>query len=292
MKGVILAGGTGTRLYPLTKVISKQLLPVCGKPMIYYPLSVLMEGGIRDILIISTPQDIPRFQALLGDGSDWGIHLQYTVQPSPDGIAQALLLAEDYLENDCVTLILGDNLFHGPNFSSELRLAISLAERNGVSTIFAKCVPDPARFGVVEFNDSGHVLSIEEKPLLPKSPYCITGLYVFDSKAVSYSHELTPSQRGELEITDVIRRYMLSNMLRVSPLSDNFIWMDAGTHDSYIDATNIIHASERELSCKIGCPEEIAFKNSWITLKNLAEIAALYGNNQYGKYLQTLTKAK
>lgn len=292
MKGIILAGGTGTRLYPMTKAISKQLLPVCGKPMIYYPLSVLMEGGIREILIISTPQDIPRFQALLGDGSNWGIHLQYTVQPSPDGIAQALLLAEAFLGNDCVTLILGDNLFYGPDFSSELRLAISLAGQSAVSTIFAKRVPDPARFGVVEFSDNGHVLSIEEKPLHPKSPYCITGLYIFDSKAVSYAHALVPSRRGELEITDVIRRYMLSNMLRVTPLSEDFIWMDAGTHDSYIDATNIIYALEQELCYKIGCPEASAFRNSWITAEKLAEIATLYGKNQYSEYLQTLTKAK
>lgn len=291
MKGIILAGGAGTRLYPLTKVISKQLLPVCGKPMIYYPLSVLMEGGIRDILIISTPQDVPRFQTLLGNGSSWGIHLQYTVQPSPDGIAQALLLAEDFLGDDCVTLILGDNLFYGSHFSSELRLAIGWAEQNALCTIFAKRVPDPSRFGVVELSDSGQVLSIEEKPRQPKSPYCITGLYVFDAKAVSYAHALISSQRGELEIVDVIRRYMLSNMLRVSLLPGDFIWMDAGTHDSYIDTTNIILALERELRCKIGCPEAIAFRNSWITSENLAEVVELYGNNQYSEYLQTLTKA-
>lgn len=282
MKGIILAGGSGTRLYPLTKVTSKQLLPVFDKPMIYYPMSILMDAGIREILIISTPEDTPRFEALLGDGHQFGLELSYKVQPSPDGLAQAFILGEDFIGDDSVAMVLGDNIFHGHGLTK--RLVKAAAKEQG-ATIFGYYVDDPERFGVVEFDKKGKVVSLEEKPANPKSNYAITGLYFYDNNVVKYAKELKPSARGELEITDLNQRYLEEGDLSVSLLGDGFTWLDTGTHESLVDATNFVKTVEEHQHRKIGCLEEIGFRQGWIDDRQMQESAKAY-NNEYGKYLQ------
>ncbi len=288
MKGIILAGGAGTRLYPLTQVTSKQLLPVYNKPMIFYPLSTLMLAGIRDILIISTPQDTPNFEQLLGDGSRYGINISYKVQPSPDGLAQAFLLGEEFIGDDCCAMILGDNIFYGNGLSNRLKEAKTNAE-NGVATIFGYYVTDPERFGIVEFDESGNVLSVEEKPENPKSNYCITGLYFYDNRVVSLAKQVKPSPRGELEITDLNKLYLESGDLKVQILGRGFAWLDTGTMDSLIDASNFIQITETRQSLMISVPEEIAYVNGWITKEGLLEAAEKYGKSPYGEYLKTVS---
>ncbi len=268
MKGIILAGGSGTRLYPLTKVTSKQLLPIYDKPMIYYPMSVLMSAGIRDILIISTPTDTPRFEALLGDGSQFGVNLFYTVQPSPDGLAQAFILGADFIENDSVAMILGDNIFAGHGLKKRLIKAVNNAEDGNGATIFGYYVDDPERFGIVEFDKDGRAVSLEEKPENPKSNYCVTGLYFYDNRVVDYAKSLKPSARGELEITDLNRVYLENNALNVEVLGQGFTWLDTGTHESLVDATNFVRTVELHQHRKIGCLEEIAYINGWISKEN------------------------
>lgn len=289
MKGIVLAGGSGTRLYPLTKVTSKQLLPVYDKPMIYYPLSVLMNAGIRDILIISTPDDIGRFEDLLGDGSHFGIHLQYKVQPSPDGLAQAFLLAEDFIGNDNVAMILGDNIFHGHGLIKRLRRA---ANKKVGATVFGYYVDDPERFGIVEFDANGKAISIEEKPEKPKSNYCVTGLYFYDNRVVEYAKGLKPSKRGELEITDLNQIYLERGELEVELLGQGFTWLDTGTHDSLVEATNFVRTVETHQHRKIGCLEEIAYQNHWITKDQMMEFYEMYKKNQYGMYLKDILDGK
>lgn len=289
MKGIVLAGGSGTRLYPLTKVTSKQLLPVYDKPMIYYPLSVLMNAGIRDILIISTPDDIGRFEELLGDGSHFGIHLQYKVQPSPDGLAQAFLLAEDFIGNDNVAMILGDNIFHGHGLIKRLRRA---ANKKVGATVFGYYVDDPERFGIVEFDANGKAISIEEKPEKPKSNYCVTGLYFYDNRVVEYAKGLKPSKRGELEITDLNQMYLEQGELEVELLGQGFTWLDTGTHDSLVEATNFVRTVETHQHRKIGCLEEIAYQNHWITKDQMMEFYEMYKKNQYGMYLKDILDGK
>lgn len=289
MKGIVLAGGSGTRLYPLTKVTSKQLLPVYDKPMIYYPLSVLMNAGIRDILIISTPDDIGRFEDLLGDGSHFGIHLQYKVQPSPDGLAQAFLLAEDFIGNDNVAMILGDNIFHGHGLIKRLRRA---ANKKEGATVFGYYVDDPERFGIVEFDANGKAISIEEKPEKPKSNYCVTGLYFYDNRVVEYAKGLKPSKRGELEITDLNQIYLEQGELEVELLGQGFTWLDTGTHDSLVEATNFVRTVETHQHRKIGCLEEIAYQNHWITKDQMMEFYEMYKKNQYGMYLKDILDGK
>lgn len=289
MKGIVLAGGSGTRLYPLTKVTSKQLLPVYDKPMIYYPLSVLMNAGIRDILIISTPDDIGRFEDLLGDGSHFGIHLQYKVQPSPDGLAQAFLLAEDFIGNDNVAMILGDNIFHGHGLIKRLRRA---ANKKVGATVFGYYVDDPERFGIVEFDANGKAISIEEKPEKPKSNYCVTGLYFYDNRVVEYAKGLKPSKRGELEITDLNQIYLEQGELEVELLGQGFTWLDTGTHDSLVEATNFVRTVETHQHRKIGCLEEIAYQNHWITKDQMMEFYEMYKKNQYGMYLKDILDGK
>lgn len=289
MKGIVLAGGSGTRLYPLTKVTSKQLLPVYDKPMIYYPLSVLMNAGIRDILIISTPDDIGRFEDLLGDGSHFGIHLQYKVQPSPDGLAQAFLLAEDFIGNDNVAMILGDNIFHGHGLIKRLRRA---ANKTVGATVFGYYVDDPERFGIVEFDANGKAISIEEKPEKPKSNYCVTGLYFYDNRVVEYAKGLKPSKRGELEITDLNQIYLEQGELEVELLGQGFTWLDTGTHDSLVEATNFVRTVETHQHRKIGCLEEIAYQNRWITKDQMMEFYEMYKKNQYGMYLKDILDGK
>lgn len=289
MKGIVLAGGSGTRLYPLTKVTSKQLLPVYDKPMIYYPLSVLMNAGIREILIISTPDDTPRFKELLGDGHQFGIELSYAIQPSPDGLAQAFIIGEEFIGNDNVAMILGDNIFSGHGLKKRLRNAAN--KRDG-ATIFGYYVDDPERFGIVEFDANGNAISIEEKPEHPKSNYCVTGLYFYDNKVVEYAKSLKPSKRGELEITDLNRIYLENGELEVELLGQGFTWLDTGTHESLVDATNFVHTVETHQHRKIACLEEIAYLNHWITKDQLMEIYEVYKKNQYGAYLKDVMDGK
>ena len=289
MKGIILAGGSGTRLYPLTRVTSKQLLPIYDKPMIYYPLSVLMDAGIRDVLIISTPVDTPRFQELLGDGSSLGMNLDYAVQESPDGLAQAFIIGEKFIGNDKVAMILGDNIFSGYGFKEILKQAV--AKESG-ATVFGYYVDDPERFGIVEFDGSGKAISIEEKPEKPKSNYCVTGLYFYDNRVVEYAKNLKPSKRGELEITDLNRIYLENGELDVALLGKGFTWLDTGTQESLVDATNFVYTVETHEHRKIACLEEIAYKNGWISREKVWEAYELYKKNEYGKYLKDVLDGK
>ena len=289
MKGIILAGGSGTRLYPLTRVTSKQLLPIYDKPMIYYPLSVLMDAGIRDVLIISTPVDTPRFKELLGDGSSLGMNLDYAVQESPDGLAQAFIIGEEFIGNDKVAMILGDNIFSGYGFKDILKKAV--AKESG-ATVFGYYVDDPERFGIVEFDESGKAISIEEKPEKPKSNYCVTGLYFYDNRVVEYAKNLKPSKRGELEITDLNRIYLENGELDVALLCKGFTWLDTGTQESLVDATNFVYTVETHEHRKIACLEEIAYKNGWISREKVWEAYELYKKNEYGKYLKDVLDGK
>ena len=289
MKGIILAGGSGTRLYPLTRVTSKQLLPIYDKPMIYYPLSVLMDAGIRDVLIISTPVDTPRFKELLGDGSSLGMNLDYAVQESPDGLAQAFIIGEEFIGNDKVAMILGDNIFSGYGFKEILKQAV--AKESG-ATVFGYYVDDPERFGIVEFDGSGKAISIEEKPEKPKSNYCVTGLYFYDNRVVEYAKNLKPSKRGELEITDLNRIYLENGELDVALLGKGFTWLDTGTQESLVDATNFVYTVESHEHRKIACLEEIAYKNGWISREKVLEAYELYKKNEYGKYLKDVLDGK
>ena len=291
MKGIILAGGAGTRLYPLTMVTSKQLLPVYDKPMIYYPLSTLMLAGIQDILIISTPTDTPRFEALLGDGSQFGLHLQYAVQPSPDGLAQAFMIGEEFIGDDVCAMVLGDNIFYGNGFSRILREAVANAEQ-GRATIFGYYVNDPERFGIVEFDENGKVISVEEKPQHPKSNYCITGLYFYDRRVVEMAKRVKPSARGELEITTLNDMYLQDGSLDVKLLGRGFAWLDTGTMDSLVDAADFVRMVEKRQSIKISAPEEIAYKNGWISKEKLLESAERYGKSPYGEHLKRVADAK
>ena len=292
MKGIILAGGSGTRLYPLTTVTSKQLLPIYDKPMIYYPLSVLMNAGIRDILIISTPQDTPRFQELLKDGSQFGIHLSYAVQPSPDGLAQAFIIGADFIGDDSVAMVLGDNIFAGHGLKKRLEAAVKKAEAGNGATVFGYYVDDPERFGIVEFDSEGKAISIEEKPEHPKSNYCVTGLYFYDNHVVEYAKNLKPSARGELEITDLNRIYLEQGALHVELLGQGFTWLDTGTHESLVDATNFIKTMETHQHRKIGCLEEIAYLNGWISKDEVLKVYEVLKKNQYGQYLMDVMNGK
>ena len=292
MKGIILAGGSGTRLYPLTTVTSKQLLPIYDKPMIYYPLSVLMNAGIRDILIISTPQDTPRFEELLKDGSSFGIHLSYAVQPSPDGLAQAFIIGADFIGDDSVAMVLGDNIFAGHGLKKRLKAAVENAETGKGATVFGYYVDDPERFGIVEFDKDGKAVSIEEKPEVPKSNYCVTGLYFYDNKIVEYAKGLTPSARGELEITDLNRIYLENNALNVELLGQGFTWLDTGTHESLVDATNFVKTVETHQHRKIACLEEIAYLNGWISKEDVMAVYEVLKKNQYGQYLKDVLDGK
>lgn len=292
MKGIILAGGSGTRLYPLTMVTSKQLLPVYDKPMIYYPLSTLMLAGIKDILIISTPTDTPRFEALLGDGSQYGIHLSYKVQPSPDGLAQAFILGEEFLNGEAGAMVLGDNIFYGNGFSNILKAAVVDAEENNRATVFGYYVSDPERFGVVAFNENGQATSIEEKPLNPKSNYAVTGLYFYPAGVSDKANEVKPSARGELEITTLNEMYLNEGRLDVQLLGRGFAWLDTGTMDSLVEAANFVQMIEKRQGIKISAPEEIAFRYEWIDKEKLLEAAARYGKSPYGKHLQAVAEGK
>lgn len=292
MKGIILAGGSGTRLYPLTKVTSKQLLPVYDKPMIYYPMSVLMNAGIREILIISTPQDTPRFKDLLGDGSAFGVELSYAVQPSPDGLAQAFVIGADFIGNDTVAMVLGDNIFVGHGLKKRLRAAVENAEQGNGATIFGYYVEDPERFGIVEFDESGKAISIEEKPEKPKSNYCVTGLYFYDNNVVEYAKKLKPSPRGELEITDLNRIYLEQGKLNIELLGQGFTWLDTGTHESLVEATNFVKTIEQHQHRKVACLEEIAYLNGWIDKEAVLKVYEELKKNQYGKYLKDVLDGK
>ena len=292
MKGIILAGGSGTRLYPLTMVTSKQLLPIYDKPMIYYPMSVLMGSGIRDILIISTPADLPRFEELLGDGSQFGVRLSYKVQPSPDGLAQAFILGEEFIGDDTVCMILGDNIFFGHGLKHRLRLAVRHAEEGEGATVFGYYVDDPERFGIVSFNKEGKAESIEEKPEHPKSNYCVTGLYFYDNNVVEYAKNLKPSARGELEITDLNRIYLEQGRLNVELLGQGFTWLDTGTHESLVDATNFVKTIEQHEHRKIACLEEIAYRNGWINSAEVMKTYEILKKNQYGQYLKDVLDGK
>lgn len=292
MKGIILAGGSGTRLYPLTKVTSKQLLPIYDKPMIYYPMSVLMNAGIRDILIISTPQDTPRFQELLGSGNQFGVNLSYAVQPSPDGLAQAFIIGAEFIGNDCVAMVLGDNIFTGHGLKKRLVKAVENAESGNGATIFGYYVDDPERFGIVEFDSNGHAVSIEEKPQKPKSNYCVTGLYFYDNSVVEYAKNLKPSARGELEITDLNRIYLEQGNLNVELLGQGFTWLDTGTHESLVEATNFVMTVEKHQHRKIACLEEIAYLNGWISKEDVLKLYEIYKKNQYGQYLKDVLDGK
>jgi glucose-1-phosphate thymidylyltransferase len=291
MKGIILAGGAGSRLYPLTMVTSKQLLPIYDKPMIYYPLSTLMLAGIRDILIISTPDDTPRFEHLLGDGKQFGVNLSYKVQPSPDGLAQAFLLGEEFIGTDCCAMVLGDNIFYGNGFSAVLKQAVKDTELSK-ATVFGYFVQDPERFGVVEFDSEGNVISVEEKPSKPKSHYAITGLYFYDNRVVELAKSVKPSDRGELEITDLNRLYLDSGNLKVQLLGRGFAWLDTGTMDSLVDAADFVRMVEKRQGIKISAPEEIAFKNKWISSEELLSCAARYGKSPYGEHLKNVGEGK
>ena len=292
MKGIILAGGSGTRLYPLTMVTSKQLLPVYDKPMIYYPLSVLMNAGIRDILIISTPQDLPRFQELLRDGSQFGVRLSYKEQPSPDGLAQAFIIGEEFIGDDSVAMVLGDNIFAGHGLKKRLKAAIENAKSGRGATVFGYYVDDPERFGIVEFDKNGKAVSIEEKPAKPKSNYCVTGLYFYDNRVVKYAKNLKPSARGELEITDLNRIYLEENQLNVELLGQGFTWLDTGTHESLVEATNFVKTIEQHQHRKIACLEEIAYLNGWISKEDVLKVYELLKKNQYGQYLKDVLDGK
>ena len=291
MKGIILAGGSGTRLYPLTMVTSKQLLPVYDKPMVYYPLSTLMLAGIRDILIISTPVDLPNFERLLGDGSAYGIHLSYKVQPSPDGLAQAFIIGEEFIGDDDVALVLGDNILYGNGFSALLKEAVSDV-KDGFSTVFGYYVPDPERFGVVEFDSTGKVISVEEKPKVPKSNYCITGLYFYDNSVVKKAKSISPSARGELEITDVNRLYLEEGKLKVKLLGRGYAWLDTGTMESLFDASNFVKTVESRQGIMVSAVEEIAYLNGWIDRDTLMEAAERYGKSPYGAHLKSVADGK
>ncbi len=292
MKGIILAGGSGTRLYPLTMVTSKQLLPVYDKPMIYYPMSVLMNAGIRDILIISTPSDLPRFRDLLGDGHQFGVRLGYAEQASPDGLAQAFLIGEEFIGDSTVAMVLGDNIFSGHGLKERLTAAVKRAEDGDGATIFGYYVDDPERFGIVEFDEAGKVVSIEEKPQKPKSNYCVTGLYFYDNKAVEYAKSLKPSRRGELEITDLNGLYLKAGRLNVELLGQGYTWMDAGTHESLVDATNFVKTVETHQHRKIACLEEIAYLNGWISREDVLKVYDVLKKNQYGAYLKDVLDGK
>lgn len=289
MKGIILAGGSGTRLYPLTMVTSKQLLPIYDKPMIYYPLSVLMDAGIREILIISTPDDTPRFEALLGDGHQFGIELSYAVQPSPDGLAQAFIIGEEFIGDDNVAMVLGDNIFHGHGLRKRLQAA---ANKKSGATVFGYYVDDPERFGIVEFDSDGKAISIEEKPEHPKSNYCVTGLYFYDNRVVEYAKNLAPSDRCELEITDLNKIYLENGELEVTLLGQGFTWLDTGTHESLVEATNFVKTVETHQHRKIACPEEIAYLQHWITRDQLLKDIEPLKKNQYGQYLLDVMNGK
>lgn len=291
MKGIILAGGSGTRLYPLTTVTSKQLLPVYDKPMVYYPLSILMLAGIKDILIISTPQDTPRFEELFGNGEKFGINLFYKVQPSPDGLAQAFILGEEFIDGDATCMILGDNIFYGNGLKNALRHAVENSNK-GIATVFGYYVTDPERFGVVEFDGNGKVVSIEEKPQNPKSNYAVTGLYFYDNKVVEMAKQVKPSLRGELEITTLNQMYLKENKLDVVTFGRGFTWLDTGTHESLAEATAFVKMIEEHQGLKISCPEEIAFNNGWISKEKLLEIAEPMKKNQYGQHLINVANGK
>lgn len=292
MKGIILAGGSGTRLYPLTMVTSKQLLPIYDKPMIYYPMSVLMNAGIRDILIISTPQDTPRFKELLGDGHQFGVNLSYEIQPSPDGLAQAFIIGEKFIGDDTVAMVLGDNIFAGHGLKKRLMAAVKNAESGKGATVFGYYVDDPERFGIVEFDSEGKAVSIEEKPEKPKSNYCVTGLYFYDNKVVEYAKNLKPSARGELEITDLNRIYLENNNLNVELLGQGFTWLDTGTHESLVEATNFVKTVETHQHRKIACLEEIAYLNGWISKEDVLKVYEVLKKNQYGQYLMDVLNEK
>lgn len=291
MKGIILAGGSGTRLYPLTRVTSKQLLPVYDKPMIYYPLSTLMLAGIRDILIISTPEDIMRFKELLGDGKKFGIKLSYEIQPAPDGLAQAFIIGEKFIGNDTCAMILGDNIFYGGYFRNNLKEAVKNAE-NGYATIFGYYVKDPERFGIVEFDNNYNVISVEEKPINPKSNYCITGLYFYDNRVINLAKQVQPSQRGELEITDLNKLYLENNKLKVQLLGRGFAWLDTGTMESLMEASTFVQTVQNRQGLVISAPEEIAYYEGWISKKELLNSAELYGKSPYGEHLKLVAENK
>jgi glucose-1-phosphate thymidylyltransferase len=290
MKGIVLAGGSGTRLYPITKGVSKQLLPIYDKPMVYYPISALMLAGIRDILIISTPQDLPGFQRLLGDGSDYGVNFSYAEQPSPDGLAQAFIIGEEFIGNDSVCLVLGDNIFHGNGFSDLLNEAVNNVEKENKATVFGYWVADPERYGVAEFDKNGNCLSIEEKPQNPKSNYAVVGLYFYPNKVVEVAKTIKPSARGELEITTVNQRFLEDKQLKVNIFRRGFAWLDTGTHDSLSEASTFIEVLEKRQGLKVACLESIAFEKGWITAERLKEIAQPMIKNQYGQYLMRLAE--